>query len=98
MMVVDYCYPCSKAHSLNMTAPYLSVAEWMTRTVGVGEDSSQPVKAPEESDLKAEFDGHSSWEDIEYYCSSDRTLGLPLTARLFPLILSILWAVRAEME
>ena len=58
------------------------------------------MKAPEESELKAVFDDRSSWkdEDIEYYCSSDRTLGLPLTARLFLLILSILWAALAEME
>ena len=56
------------------------------------------MKAPEESELKAEFDGRSLWEDIEYYCSSDRTLDLPLTVRLFPLILSILWAALAEME
>ena len=56
------------------------------------------MKAPEESELKAEFDDRSLWDDIEYYCSSDRTLGLPLTARLFLSILSILWAALAEME
>ena len=56
------------------------------------------MKVPEESELKAVFDGRSLWEDIEYYCSSDRTLGSPLTARLFLLILSILWVALAEME
>lgn len=81
-----------------MTAVYLFVAERKINFVKEEADWLQVAKALEESELEAEFDGRSPWEDIVNCCSFARTHDLPLIALPFPLISSISWAVLAVME
>lgn len=76
----------------------LFVAERKITIVGEEGDWSLLAKALEESELEAEFDGRSQWEDIVNWYSFARSHDLPLIARPFPLISSIPWAVLAVME
>lgn len=87
----------STTRCLSMTAWYLFVAERKIKIVGAEGDLSQLAKAPAESELEAELDGHNLWEDIEGCCNYVRSLDLPLIARPFPWTLRKLWGALAAM-